>query len=235
MFKQASFLTFFLSISISLCSAKLPPLEHTQEWLSRVENLAPEKADFKPQQPRKVLVFSLMTGFKHWVTPFMKDIVKTLGDKSGAFETTFSDNIAMFEKDKLQMFDTVILNNTCSKSPKRHLFFDALGDMKKAKELENNLISYIENGGGLVGLHGAIAVLSGSDEFGKVIGGSFHFHPKQQDVTCKLVTPSHKLLKSFKGSPLIHHDEPYMFKGSYDQFNFQPLLELDADKLDWGH
>jgi len=50
-------------------------------------------------------------------------------------------------------------------------------------------------------------------------------------VTLNPVDNEHTLLKCFKGKPLIHKDEPYLFNLAYEKMNFRPLLEMDMDKL----
>ena len=204
----------------------------TEEWVSTIESLAPKKATEKPAEPRRVLVFSLATGFKHTVAPHVKEVVKVLGEKTGAFEVEFSDDISVFEKENLGQYDAVLLNNVCPDRAKRDLFWDVLKDEQKAAELEDNLLAYVANGGGLVVVHGAIAFQNNSLAVSDMIGGSFDWHPKFQQVTLELVDPKHPLVAAFDGKGFIHQDEPYLFKNAYTQKNFRPLLEMDVGKLD---
>ncbi|MDE0839936.1 MAG: ThuA domain-containing protein, partial [Kiritimatiellae bacterium] len=102
---------------------------------------------------------------------------------------------------------------------------------EKAAMLEKSFIDHIAAGHGLVAFHGAITMQNNSPEFSKMLGGSFDYHPKQQDVTCNPVDPSHPIVRHFKGKPLIHHDEPYIFKNAYNEKNFHPLLEMDCSKM----
>ena len=81
-------------------------------------------------------------------------------------------DLKVFEAESLKQFDAVILNNNCSRNPGRHLFFDLLKDKQKALELEQNLINFVAEGGGLVGIHGAIVIFNNSDPFSDVLGGS---------------------------------------------------------------
>lgn len=201
-------------------------------WIGKVESLAPEQATAPPAKPRKVLVFSLATGFKHTVAPHVKEVVKVLGEKSGAFEVVFNDDVSVFEKESLTQFDAVLLNNVCPTRPKRDLFFDVLKDEQKAAELEANVLEYVEGGGGLVVIHGAIAFQINAPAVSDMMGGSFNWHPKFQTVTLELVDPAHPLVAAFGGKGFIHQDEPYLFKNAYAEKNFRPLLEMDVSKLD---
>lgn len=204
----------------------------TKEWVGKVESLAPAKATAFPAKRRKVLVFSLATGFKHTVAPHVKEVVKVLGEKSGAFEVVFSDDISAFEAASLKQYDAVLLNNVCPDRAKRDLFWDVLKDEQKAVELEANVLEYVERGGGLAVIHGAIAFQINSQEVSAMMGGSFDWHPKFQTVTLDLVEPDHPLVVGFKGKGFVHQDEPYLFKNAYKDKNFRPLLEMDISKLD---
>ena len=206
-----------------------PPSE---EWIGRIKALAPKKATVAPGGPRRVLVFSLATGYKHNVAPHVVEILKLLGDQTGAFAGVVSDDVEMFSCENLKRFDAVVLNNVCPKSPQRDLFLDKLNDEKRAAELEANLINYVAEGGGLAIIHGAIAFQNNSLAVSEMIGGSFDFHPKRQTVTLDLVDPDHPLVAAFEGQGFIHEDEPYLFKKAYAEKNFRPLLEMDVSKLD---
>ncbi|VGO14934.1 hypothetical protein PDESU_03504 [Pontiella desulfatans] len=204
----------------------------TEEWVGRIESLAPAKAMAVPAKPRKVLVFSLATGFKHTVAPHVKEVTKVLGEKSGAFEVEFNDDISVFEKESLKQYDAVLLNNVCPDRSKRDLFWDVLKDEKKAAELEANVLEYVDGGGGLVVVHGAIAFQINSPAVSDMMGGSFDWHPKFQSVTLELVDPKHPLVAAFDGKGFIHQDEPYLFKNAYKDKNFRPLLEMEVSRLD---
>ncbi|MEN8194159.1 MAG: ThuA domain-containing protein [Bacteroidota bacterium] len=217
-------------------NSKPEPFDYTPEWKSKIKELAPEKSTVKSKSNRKVLLFSLSTGYQHWVIPHTAAVIEALSEKTGAFEVIRSDDVQMFDPDKIKEFDAVILNNTCSKGEYRNIFIDALGKYKKdeATALEKSLIEFVNNGGGLTAIHGAIVVLNKSEEFDNLLGGSFDFHPAQQQVTLNLVEPNHPLLKAFSGKSFVHFDEPYLFKGTYNKLNFRPLLVMDTKKLECG-
>lgn len=215
-----------------LCSTALQAapsmweFEVTDKWTALIEERAPEKPQVAPKQKRTALVFSLMTGFKHWCTPHTTEMIRILGEKSGAYDVVISDDISNFEKDKIKQFDLIFLNNTCSERDERHLFYDVLKDMKKAEVLEQNLLDHVASGAGLVAIHGGIVMLNNSPAFSDMLGGSFDFHPRQQTVVGQLVDKKHPITSAFKGTDLVHYDEPYMFKNAYKNLDFHPLLEM---------
>jgi type 1 glutamine amidotransferase len=97
--------------------------------------------------------------------------------------------------------------------------------------LEKNLIQFVKKGKGLVLLHGGIVMQNNSLEFSDMVGGSFDYHPPQQEVHVKLVDPNHPLVNGFDPEGFIHYDEPYFFKNAYFRYNFRPLLYLELDKI----
>jgi type 1 glutamine amidotransferase len=233
-------LAISMILSFCLAKAQLKEFALTDEWVQKIEKLAPAKAEVQPNKHHRVLVFSLFTGFDHWVVPHTDAVMKILAEKTGAFEVEFSKDIYKFEKKNLKNYDAVVLNNNCSVGPRRDLLLDVLDQdksltddqrKKKAVELEANLIEYVKKGGGLMVVHGAIVMQNNSMAFSEMVGGSFDYHPVQQEVTLELCEPNHPLVKGFGGKPFVHTDEPYLFNKAYTQKNFRPLLYMDTSKL----
>src|SRR5690606_34590135 len=160
------------------------------------------------------------TGFDHWIIPHNMEMLKVFGKKTNAFEIDIRFDIQSFDKKNLKKYDAVILNNSNPTSPKRDLFYDLLKNytsltekqiIDKAAVYEENLINYVKKGGGLMILHGAITVQNNSEAFSDMTGGSFDYHPKQQEIHIREVDKNHPLVKAFNGNGLLHIDEPYFF------------------------
>jgi len=234
-----SFLMLFIFLKLS--AQGLEPIEITDEWLTSIEKAAPSKTRIATDTKRKVLVFSKATGFKHWTIPHNAEMLKILAKKSGAFEIYIGYDIEQFTKKNLKKYDVVVLNNPNPAGPGRDLFSDllkantSLSDQQiktEAPRYENNLINYVSKGGGLMILHGGIVVQNNSIEFSKMTGGSFDYHPRQQEIHVKEVDKNHPMVKAFKGKGLTHIDEPYFFKNAYFDYNFRPLLYMEVDQLE---
>ncbi|MEM7381309.1 MAG: ThuA domain-containing protein [Bacteroidota bacterium] len=189
---------------------------------------------------KQILIFSLHTGYEHWVIPHTTAVMEILVDKIGNYKRVTSFDIKEFELENLKKYDAVVLNNNCSKRDHRNIFLDVLSDTKsiskkeaeeKSKTLENNLLEYVKSGGGLIVLHGGITMQNKSKAFGNMVGGSFDYHPKQQNIKVKLVDASHPLLLAFEGQGFEHVDEPYFFNNAYFDYDFKPLLYMDANEL----
>ena len=59
-----------------LQAQKLPEIELNEAWKQKVAAVAPKKPQAEPKKERKVLVFSLATGFKHWCIPHSEAVGK---------------------------------------------------------------------------------------------------------------------------------------------------------------
>ncbi|WP_430908447.1 ThuA domain-containing protein [Maribacter sp. 2-571] len=219
---------------------ELEPFELTDAWTAKITAMAPSKTTVPATKNRNILIFSLHTGYEHWTIPHTETVMRTVAEKSGAFKVSSSNKITAFEAENLAKFDAVILNNNCSERDKRDLFWDIIKkdssltetqQLKKAQQFQQNLLDYVTTGGGLFVLHGGITMLNKSEAFGKMVGGSFDYHPVQQKVTVKTVDAEHPLTKAFKGIDFEHVDEPYFFNNAYFNTDFHPLLYMEADAI----
>jgi type 1 glutamine amidotransferase len=230
----------FLLVTFVLTTSAQKEFECNSAWIQKIKEIAPSKAEVQPQRTKKVLIFNLQTGYKHWVIQHTSEVIKILGEKSGAYETTITSDIFCFEKNRLKKYDAIVLNNNCSIGPRRNIFMDVLDETsdlskkqktKKAAELENNLINFVKKGGGLMVVHGGITMQNNSLAFSNLVGGSFDYHPQQQEISLELYEPNHVLVKAFEGKPFVHVDEAYLFNKAYTKKDFRPLLYMDTNKL----
>lgn len=212
-------------------------------WSAQVEQSAPAQPTAMPKtgEPRKVLVFSLATGYQHAVIPYVDQVFQLVGRKSGAFAATISRDIEDLSSNNLQQYDVLVLNNTCSVGSRRNLFLDVLETdpryreltekerQERAASLEQGLLDFVRGGKGLVAMHGSPTLLNNSAEFTKMVGGAFDYHPPSQQVTVRVVEADHPLVAAFRAQGLfVHQDEPYCFTGAYDAHDFRPLLSFDT-------
>ena len=219
----------------------VPP---TPEWSARVEAAAPTRATVEAEK-RKLLVFSLLTGYDHKVIPHVDRVLEILGDKTGAYEATVTVDIERLAPESLAEYVVLVLNNNCPEGPRRSLFLDEMERNPKYAELtpderqdrsdalEQSLLDFVAAGKGLVVMHGAPTLLNNSEEFTGMVGGAFDYHPPNQEVTLRPVDEAHPLVAAFRGKgPFVHRDEPYCFKGAYEKLDFRPLLSMDVEGIE---
>ena len=223
--------------------AKTEIVPPTAEWTESVERNAPAKGTVTADK-RKLLVFSLRTGYDHLVMPHVDRVFEILGKKSGAFDVDITTDIERLTPDALAGYEVLVLNNNCSKGPRRNLFLDELesnpkyasmsADQRRAKSdaLEQAMLDFVASGKGLVVIHGAPTLLNNSLKFTEMVGGAFYYHPPNQEVTVRTVDEDHPLVAAFRGKgPFVHRDEPYCFNGAYEKLSFRPLLSMDVEGL----
>ena len=212
----------------------------TDAWVTGIADKSPETPRATPKQQRRVLVFSLHTGYEHWSIPHTEAMLKALLETSGAARCTLSKDISDLQPEKLGQFDAVILNNTCPERDYRDMYYDVYRNdpamteaqrRERAAAMEAGFLDYVKAGGGLVLIHGGTTFQNNSMAFSEMSGGSFDFHPPQQPVNVQLAEPGHVLLQAFEGAGFTHTDEPYFFKNAYAGKNFRPLLFMDAREL----
>ena len=208
-------LSLFANVSLAAGSPeKLREL--SPQELQNIKSAVPVKATATPKQPRKILVFWLCKGYFHKAIPVGNKAFEMMGEKTGAYETVLSNDMAMFEAENLKQFDAVLLNNT-TKLP-----FDN-------PEHRKALMHFVKSGKGVVGIHAATDNFYDWPEAAEMMGALFDSHPWGAKGTwaVKLDEPKHLLNKAFDGKGFLITDEIYQFKDPYNRDKLRVLLSLD--------
>jgi len=185
-----------------------------EDQMEKVKAALPEKAPAKPQKPRKLLVFTLCTGFPHSSIEIAAESLRLMGEKTGAWTTVISNDPAIFTPEALKEFDAICFDNTTGS-----LFAE---DAKKAA-----LMDFVKGGKGVIGIHAATDCFYEWAEFGEMMGGYFDGHPWAEKVSVKLDDPKSPLTAAFEGKGFIVDDEIYQFKAPYSREALHVLLSLD--------
>lgn len=187
--------------------------------LQKIRQAAPQAPRVRPLKHRKVLVFSVSPGFTHESIPWGIAALKIMGEKSGAYTATISDDPASFEKESLAQYDAVVFNNNCGLP------------LQKARHREN-LLQFIREGKGFIGIH--CASYMEWPEYLEMIGALAVNHPWNADqmVTLKVEEPHHPVARSLGGTSIVLNDEIYQFDPKYTRDKLRVLLSLDTDKTD---
>jgi type 1 glutamine amidotransferase/sugar phosphate isomerase/epimerase len=150
-----------------------------------------------------------------------------MGKKTGAFETTVSNDPAVFQRDSLKQFDAVFFNNT-------------VGNCFTNAELRRNLLEFITGGGGLMGMHGTSVgftrwpgAIEDWPEFGLMIGARGAAHKASDEhIWIKLDDRDHPLNRVFGGQGFDYRDEFFRFGEPYSRQRVRVLLSMDTAKTD---
>jgi uncharacterized protein len=187
----------------------------------------PEKAFAKPLKARKLLVYVESKGYYHDSIPLAAATFKALGDKTGAWETTWSDDTTIWTPENLAKFDGVMMDNTVTNVP----------DTEAGKTA---FVDYVKNGGGMMGIHAGADCnhMNGKQwfpEYYNIIGGEFVGHPWQK-ASVKIEDPTSPLCSMFDKGFVIG-EEIYTFRQTdaknpdgYSRDKLHILLSIDMEK-----
>jgi type 1 glutamine amidotransferase len=153
-------------------------------------------------------------GYVHENIQSSVEAIKKMGAESG-FAVEVSDDPAIFTEANLKQYGALVFSNSNNEA-------------FSSDAQRNAFKSYIEAGGGFVGIHSA----SGSERewpyFWSVLGGKFVVHPKMQTFTVEVTDPT---FTAVKGLPAQFQwtDECYFI----DHLNpdIHPVLVTDRTKL----
>jgi len=190
-----------------------------QEDLRRIQKAAPAEAPAKPREPRKLLVYSRATHYRHGSIPWGAQAIRILGEKTGAFAAVLCDDPAMFDRDKLLQFDAVLFNNNCQNGI-------------TASVRRENLLAFVRSGRGLIGIHSA-SHTPDWPEFVDMLGGFSVNHPWNagSKVVVKIEEPDHPVAKPFASRSFIITDEIFQFR-EYSRQKLRVLASLDTERTD---
>jgi len=190
------------------------------EVIEQIRAAAPSAAPAKPARPRHLLVFTRTLGYRHGSIPAGIAAMKILGEKSGAFQTTHSEDPSVFDGDSLQRFDAILMLNTT-------------GDVFDADPVRRKAVwDFVNSGGGLAGIHAATDTCFGWPEYGAMIGGYFDGHPWHERVVLRNEDPEHPVNAAIEAPLFEITDEIYQFREPYSRGRMRVLLSLDTEHTD---
>lgn len=190
-------------------SAMLEPLDQAYR----------EEANAAWDQPR-VLVYTRNhtpdgKGYVHANIADSVAAIRRLGADNG-FTVDHSDDPAVFTVENLRRYKALIFSNSNN---------EAFADESQRHAFQ----SYVQGGGGLVGIHSA----SGSERswpfYWNVLGGKFRRHPKFQKFSITVSDPGHPATRGLPAS-FDWEDECYFLE--FLNPDIHPLLVTDPTRLD---
>lgn len=214
-------LFFATAIAIGLVLPSLPgfalaQFEVKEEIIEKIAAALPDAAPAKPKHDRKVLIFTKTNGFRHGSIPVAVKALTMLGEKTGAYAATHSEDESMFEPETLKQFDAVFMINTTGEVLRPNQLPDDPEERKKVLEreerLKQSLVDFVKSGKGLCGTHSATDTYKDWKEYNDMMGGAFDGHPWHEPVPVRLLDANHPLNKVFGGQGFTITDEIYQFR-----------------------
>ena len=174
-----------------------------------------------PANQSAVLLFSKTTGFRHSSSiEASKRIIADLAKKNNWFIYETEEG-GVFNPVQLSKFKTVIFNNSTG---------EVINDEQK-----RSLEKYVENGGSLVGIHGAGDNSHHWDWYVQnLLGAEFSHHAITKDLQKTdvfLATEADSLLSAQIPKSWSHADEWYVFYENPHKKGFNILCTINGDKI----
>ena len=168
------------------------------------------------RQLDRILYVTHSAGYRHEVIPFSRTVLTQLGDRSGAFEVTATEDFSEFTADNLRRYAAVMFFTT--------------GELPMSEAQKSALLDFVRSGRGFLGVHSATDTFYAWPDYLALIGGYFDQHPWHQSVRIEVVDPADPLV-SFLGPSLQIEDEIYQIS-DFDERGSHVLLRLDETSVD---
>jgi type 1 glutamine amidotransferase len=170
----------------------------------------------KSKTKHQILCFSKPFGFRHNSIEIGETMLRVMGQETGLFEVTFSDDLSNFAPENIKKFDAICFNNNTH-----------IQKGMKDEALRKSLIAYVKNGGGIFAIHSATD--GGWPEYIDMIGGNFRGHPWGAGGTWDISNedPKHPIVKDVHGGKGFKlKDELYVYN-DFDRGDQRVLMALD--------
>jgi hypothetical protein len=215
--------------------ARLIPITGTEripnDVKAKIEAALPRTAAVTPKQPRKLLVIDLCPagGYYHDTIANANFAIQKMADATHAYQPVFSNDLNNLKYPNILKYDAVFLNSI-------------VGEVFSDPAVMDGLIRFVQQGGGVAGLHGSTYASEDIPEYGEMIGATTGPH-RVETATLKVDDPDSPLTGQFASSPLTAEfggrnftwtDEFYHFlpDGPYSREKLHVLISIDAQKTD---
>jgi type 1 glutamine amidotransferase len=195
--------------------------------------------------PKKLLVVTTTTGFRHSSIPTLEKVLAQLGRESGAFTVDFVEQppgkphdlqhdateaekaahqaaAAKWEDSLKAALQKLSPDNL--KNYDGVVFASTTGDLPIPDK--PGFLDWIKAGHAFIGIHAASDTFHGWPEYLEMLGGEFEHHGPQVSVDCLNQDPQHPATASLPKVWTIQQEEIYQFK-NYDAAKVHNLLVMD--------
>ena len=193
------------------------------DLVKAIDPALPTAPVVKPAKPRKLLVYMESKGYYHDSIPICGLVLKKLGEKTGAWTATITDDPAVWTPETLAKYDAVFMDNTVTENP-------------KTPEARKALLDYVKAGHGFGGSHAGADCNHSWDEYFELIGGEFGGHPWGH-VSVKNEDPKNPINAAFDGQGFVIDEEIYTYKmvtanrpQAYSRDKLHILYSVDLEK-----
>jgi type 1 glutamine amidotransferase len=190
------------------------------ETRAKIDAAIPNKPYASPAKSRKLLVIESLEGMSHNTIPHTNVMLKRMGEKTGAWTTVFSNDLANLRYPKVKEYDAIFLNSI-------------VGEFLPDPALRADLVRYVNEGGGIGGIHGTPWASRNWDEFAEMIGAQSAPHRIENGIM-KVYDKNNPIVAPFNYEDLPFREEYYRFEhegnGRLRWDKVRVLLTVDLDE-----
>lgn len=195
--------------------------------------------------PKKLLVVTTTTGYRHSSIPTAEKILEQLARDSGEFTVDFvhqppgqpvslkkdatAEETAAFQASEARWNEALklALQKLAPESLKNYdgvVFVSTTGDLPLPDK--QGFLDWIKAGHAFIGIHAASDTFHGWPDFTAMLGGEFAHHGPQVSVECLNEDPANPATAHLGKTWMISQEEIYQFK-NYNPTNVHDLLIMD--------
>ena len=194
--------------------------------------------------PKKLLVVTVTTGFRHTSIPNLEKMLTELGSETGEFTVDFvqqppeprrpgpgaTDEERQNYSDAQHKFRETLTNELQQLAPANLKQYDGVVFASTTGELPipdpQGLLDWIKAGHAFIGIHAASDTFHRWPGYIDMLGGEFDHHGAQLSVDCLNQDPRHPATAPLPAVWTLTQEEVYQFK-NYDATKVHDLLILD--------
>jgi type 1 glutamine amidotransferase len=190
------------------------------ETRAKIDAAIPNKPSAAPKRARTLLVIESLEGMSHNTIPLTNVMIQRMGEKTGAWTTVFSNDLGNLRYPKVKEYDAIFLNSI-------------VGEFLPDPSMRADLLRYVNEGGGIGGIHGTPWASRNWDEFAEMIGAQSAPH-RIEDGILKVYDKDNPIVRPFNYEDLPFREEYYRFEdqgnGRLRWDNVRVLLIVDLDE-----
>lgn len=172
-------------------------------------------ASVAAQARPRVLYLTHSAGFVHDVLPHSEQVLQRLGEAQG-WDVVVSKDVGLLTAATLKDYAAIVFYTT--------------GELPVTEQQKADLLAWLRNGGGLVGVHSATDTFYKWPEYGEIMGGYFDNHPWHEEVGVIVEDREHPSTTHLPERFRIT-DEIYQHR-AWSRDNVHVLIRLDPETVD---
>jgi len=166
--------------------------------LQQIRKAIPAKPYASPQKARKLLVIESLQGMSHDTIPHANVMLEEMGRLTGAWTSEFSNDLNNLKYPKIKDYDGIFLNSI-------------VGEFAPDPAVRDGLLRFVQEGGGVGGIHGTPWASRNWDEFGLLFGAKSAPHRIEQGVM-RVYDGASPLVTPLGSRPINFREEYYRFE-----------------------